>query len=97
MPDLPDPETGPEPSTGPTGLVDPRVIHPGPQDDPHPPSIDESPGSAEAPDPGTAKSEDPEDQESKLRPATGMVDPRDGLPGPEIVTLTDVDSIDFAQ
>jgi hypothetical protein len=97
MPDFPDPETGPEPSTAPSGLVDPRVIHPGPRDDPHTPSIDESPGPEDAPDPGTSTSEDPEDQEGQPRPTTGMVDPRDGLPGPEIVALTDVDSIDLAQ
>jgi hypothetical protein len=97
MPDSPIPETGSEPSTAPTGLVDPRVLHPGPGDETFDPATDVTPGSANATDPGAASPGDPETDASKVRPATGMVDPRDGLTGPTPGALARVGSIDRAQ
>jgi hypothetical protein len=69
-PSEPAPLTDPEP-----GLVDPRTIHPGPEDDP--------PGTRVPPESGTQTDRGPTPQTAQPEPgAPGLVDPRTEIPGP---------------
>jgi len=67
----------------PTGLVDPRAIHPGPGDVQPGPQAGAMPGSEKAPGLDAA-SPDPGGPKVEVAEGTGLVDPRGSLPGPDL-------------
>jgi hypothetical protein len=75
-------ETGPE--LEPTGLVDPRAIHPGPDETQPEPRPGARQGPEEIPVPGTVSPPDPRSPAVAGAEGSGIVDPRASLPGPDL-------------
>jgi hypothetical protein len=86
MPDhLPVTETETEPKLQPTGLVDPRAIHPAPDDAQREIRPETMPGEEETSNPGAVSQEESGTPAVNVVGGTGLSDPRDSLPGPDLV------------
>jgi len=83
MIDPPEHEADTEPELEPTGLVDPRVIHPEPEEIRPGTRPGAEPGSEEAGHP-TALPPDPDSPSSEGAEGPGIVDPRTSIPGPDL-------------